>query len=61
MGPPDETEGPVCASTIWTLSPPAVPAEEDEEEAEPASDFLLESIMEDVGGLSCKKKIEKCD
>lgn len=53
IGPAAEADGPVCASETGALSPPAAPAEDEEEdEDEPASDFLLDSIMEDVGGLS---------
>lgn len=53
IAPAAEADGPVWASETGALSPAAAPAEDEEEEAEePASDFLLESIMEDVGGLS---------
>lgn len=52
--PAAEAEEPDCASETNSLSPPATPVDDEDEEddEEPASDFLLESIMEDVGGLS---------
>lgn len=51
--PAAEADGPVWASEPKTLSPPPAPAEDEEEDEEDAgSDFLLESIIEDVGGLS---------
>lgn len=60
MGPADEAEGPDIASETSTLSPPVAPEEEEEDEdEEPASDFLLESIMEDVGGLSWSKEVQR--
>lgn len=58
--PTDETDGPVWASNIGALSPPTAPPEEEEEDEEdPASDFLLDSIIEDVGGLSWTKEKDK--
>lgn len=60
MGPADEAEGPDIASETSTLSPPVAPEEEEEDEdEEPASDFLLESIMEDVGGLSWSQEVQR--
>lgn len=53
IGPAAEAEGPDCKSEDGALSLPAAAAEDEvEEEEEPASDFLLHSIIEDVGGLS---------
>ena len=52
-GPGTAADGPDWASEPEALSAPAAPVEDEEvEEEEPASDFLLDNIMEDVGGLS---------
>lgn len=60
MGPAAEVDVPVWVSETRGLSPPTAPAEDEDEEAEePASDFLLDSIMEDVGGLSWTKKEQR--
>lgn len=58
IGPVAEADGPDCESETGALSLPGAPAEdEEEEEEEPASDFLLDNIMED-GGLSWTRKGE---
>lgn len=59
-GPGAEADCPDRASEPGALSPAAAPVEEEvEEEEEQASDFLLDNIMEDVGGLSWRGKTKR--
>lgn len=58
IGPAAEADGPLWTSAAGSLSPAAAPTEDEEEEEEPpASDFLLDSIMDEVGGLSWTRSV----
>lgn len=62
MGPGAEAGAPAWA-VAWASgarsAPPAAEEEEDAEEEVPASDFLLDSIMEEDRGLSWKVEPQK--